>query len=170
MDSRKAKTSPEDAERTIGPRAGPRPRLAARSRAARLGAYRRYARRQPPGRGGRRRPKGARRRRAGPRHPPQRRKGRGENPPRPFGACDAGAFRAAGPAGRPRKDRLGPRTRKRPARGIPPCGPSALAARATSRAKRKAPSASATPCPPAALRCSTLGEGGLNCRVRDGTG
>ena len=35
---------------------------------------------------------------------------------------------------------------------------------------RKAPSASATPCPPAALRCSTLGEGGLNCRVRDGTG
>ena len=37
-------------------------------------------------------------------------------------------------------------------------------------AKRKAPSASATPCPPAALRCSTLGEGGLNCRVRDGTG
>ena len=37
-------------------------------------------------------------------------------------------------------------------------------------AKRKAPSASATPCPPAAWRCSTLGEGGLNCRVRDGTG
>ena len=35
---------------------------------------------------------------------------------------------------------------------------------------RKAPSASATPCPPAASRCSTLGEGGLNCRVRDGTG
>ena len=35
---------------------------------------------------------------------------------------------------------------------------------------RKAPSASATPCPPAAKRCSTLGEGGLNCRVRDGTG
>ena len=38
------------------------------------------------------------------------------------------------------------------------------------RACRKAPSASATPCPPAAWRCSTLGEGGLNCRVRDGTG
>ena len=41
---------------------------------------------------------------------------------------------------------------------------------APERAKRKAPSASATPCPPAASRCSTLGEGGLNCRVRDGTG
>ncbi len=42
--------------------------------------------------------------------------------------------------------------------------------RRSNGADRKAPSASATPCPPAALRCSTLGEGGLNCRVRDGTG
>ena len=42
--------------------------------------------------------------------------------------------------------------------------------RAPLGAYRKAPSASATPCPPAASRCSTLGEGGLNCRVRDGTG
>ena len=42
--------------------------------------------------------------------------------------------------------------------------------RASPGAYRKAPSANATPCPPAALRCSTLGEGGLNCRVRDGTG
>ena len=50
----------------------------------------------------------------------------------------------------------------RPAEGIPPAG--------LIGAKRKAPSASATPCPPAASRCSTLGEGGLNCRVRDGTG
>ena len=29
---------------------------------------------------------------------------------------------------------------------------------------------SATPCPPAAWRCSTFGEGGLNCRVRNGIG
>ncbi len=48
--------------------------------------------------------------------------------------------------------------------------PRALPASAAARAHRKAPSASATPCPPAAWRCSTLGEGGLNCRVRDGTG
>lgn len=52
--------------------------------------------------------------------------------------------------------------RKRPAGGGPPAG--------LLGAYRKAPSASATPCPPAASRCSTLGEGGLNCRVRDGTG
>ena len=59
--------------------------------------------------------------------------------------------------------------KRRRARGetIPP---RALPASAAARAHRKAPSASATPCPPAALRCSTLGEGGLNCRVRDGTG
>ena len=50
----------------------------------------------------------------------------------------------------------------------PPAGPAGL--RGRSRANRKAPSASATPCPPAAWRCSTLGEDGLNCRVRDGTG
>ena len=55
--------------------------------------------------------------------------------------------------------------RKRPAGDGPPAG-----LRRMRRAKRKAPSASATPCPPAASRCSTLGEGGLNCRVRDGTG
>ena len=46
----------------------------------------------------------------------------------------------------------------------------AVPLRASLGAYRKAPSASATPCPPAAWRCSTLGEGGLNCRVRDGTG
>ena len=50
--------------------------------------------------------------------------------------------------------------------------PGACGARGARGARiyRKAPSASATPCPPAASRCSTLGEGGLNCRVRDGTG
>ena len=58
--------------------------------------------------------------------------------------------------------------RKKGPRGNLP--PRALPASAAARAHRKAPSASATPCPPAALRCSTLGEGGLNCRVRDGTG
>ena len=59
-----------------------------------------------------------------------------------------------------RKTRRGPQ-------GLSPAGPS----RRTRRMRiRKAPSASATPCPPAASRCSTLGEGGLNCRVRDGTG
>ena len=55
-----------------------------------------------------------------------------------------------------------PKARKGPQGAVPP--------RASLGAYRKAPSASATPCPPAASRCSTLGEGGLNCRVRDGTG
>ena len=67
---------------------------------------------------------------------------------------------------------------KRPAGATSPlrappgaCGaPPRISSRAEPRKHRKAPSASATPCPPAALRCSTLGEGGLNCRVRDGTG
>ena len=60
------------------------------------------------------------------------------------------------------KPKAGPKTRKGPQGVVPP--------RASLGAYRKAPSASATPCPPAASRCSTLGEGGLNCRVRDGTG
>ena len=80
----------------------------------------------------------------------------------------------------PARKRRRPRARKGPARTCPktqqgpaggpdpPAGPAGL--RGRSRANRKAPSASATPCPPAAWRCSTLGEGGLNCRVRDGTG
>ena len=55
-----------------------------------------------------------------------------------------------------------PQDAERPAGGTSPAG--------LLGADRKAPSASATPCPPAASRCSTLGEGGLNCRVRDGTG
>ena len=84
-----------------------------------------------------------------------------------------------------------PQDAERPARDDPPCGtcsphdagrgpyaPQRRSARPRSHdlckarrgAHRKAPSASATPCPPAAWRCSTLGEGGLNCRVRDGTG
>lgn len=139
----------------------------------------------------------------------------------PLDACDTGTSCAAGPAGRPRADRLGPRTQTG-TQGISPCGsydaicaqpatpPIAIGAgpsggpaaplrpsrggarraaqkpkagpktrkgpqgavppRASLGAYRKAPSASATPCPPAASRCSTLGEGGLNCRVRDGTG
>ena len=60
------------------------------------------------------------------------------------------------------KPKKGPRGDRIPPRALP--------ASAAARAHRKAPSASATPCPPAAWRCSTLGEGGLNCRVRDGTG
>ena len=60
--------------------------------------------------------------------------------------------------------------KRRRARGGDDPPPRALPASAAARANRKAPSASATPCPPAAWRCSTLGEGGLNCRVRDGTG
>ena len=91
-------------------------------------------------------------------------------PRRPFGtqcehaasqgcatACDADGP-AAGAAG---SDRC-LKTQKARRGTIPPAG--------LLGADRKAPSASATPCPPAALRCSTLGEGGLNCRVRDGTG
>lgn len=70
-----------------------------------------------------------------------------------------------------------PKTQRGP-QGEPPlraspgaCGaPPHISSRAEPRKHRKAPSASATPCPPAASRCSTLGEGGLNCRVRDGTG
>lgn len=71
----------------------------------------------------------------------------------------------------------GPETQRGPQGDIPPraspgaCGaPPHISSRAEPRKHRKAPSASATPCPPAAFRCSTLGEGGLNCRVRDGTG
>ena len=70
----------------------------------------------------------------------------------------------------------GPETQRGPQGATSPAGLSRRAVRASGaatpplRAKRKAPSASATPCPPAAFRCSTLGEGGLNCRVRDGTG
>ena len=82
-----------------------------------------------------------------------------------------------GPSRRVRRARpRHPPNANRPARGRSPCGPSRRVRRIqrvssrAARAKRKAPSASATPCPPAALRCSTLGEGGLNCRVRDGTG
>ena len=92
---------------------------------------------------------------------------------------------------RPRMQETEPRTQNEHARSMPPergrgprahalkrkkgprgdrIPPRALPASAAARAHRKAPSASATPCPPAAWRCSTLGEGGLNCRVRDGTG
>ena len=73
------------------------------------------------------------------------------------------------------KPKAGPKTQKA-RRGRSPRGPSRrggrrpVGGRRPIGAYRKAPSASATPCPPAALRCSTLGEGGLNCRVRDGTG
>ena len=59
---------------------------------------------------------------------------------------------------------------RRPSRRMRRASAHLLRARGTAQTHRKAPSASATPCPPAALRCSTLGEGGLNCRVRDGTG
>ena len=86
-----------------------------------------------------------------------------------------GAWRRKGAGPPQRKEQ--PRNAKRPAGGNIPlrASPDEFHARGRSgdaapRAKRKAPSASATPCPPAALRCSTLGEGGLNCRVRDGTG
>ena len=75
---------------------------------------------------------------------------------RPLRPSRGGARRAA------QKPKAGPKTRKGPQGAVPP--------RASLGAYRKAPSASATPCPPAASRCSTLGEGGLNCRVRDGTG
>ena len=75
---------------------------------------------------------------------------------RPLRPSRGGARRAA------QKPKPGPKTRKGPQGAVPP--------RASLGAYRKAPSASATPCPPAASRCSTLGEGGLNCRVRDGTG
>ena len=70
-------------------------------------------------------------------------------------------------ADRPGREATTPARRGEARRGDLPRGP--LPAHAA-RAYRKAPSASATPCPPAASRCSTLGEGGLNCRVRDGTG
>ena len=36
--------------------------------------------------------------------------------------------------------------------------------------REKAPCASEAPYPPAAWRCSTFGDGGLNCRVRNGIG
>ena len=69
-------------------------------------------------------------------------------------------------ADRPAREAATSAKRGEARRGYPPrAPPGACGARI-----RKAPSASATPCPPAASRCSTLGEGGLNCRVRDGTG
>ena len=43
--------------------------------------------------------------------------------------------------------------------------------RAKARPKaREPPVGPAASYPPAALRCSTLGDGGLNCRVRNGSG
>ena len=81
---------------------------------------------------------------------------------RPLRPSRGGARRAA------QKPKAGPKTRKGP-QGMLPLRAS-LGACCARAAYRKAPSASATPCPPAASRCSTLGEGGLNCRVRDGTG
>lgn len=118
---------------------------------------------------------------------PRNKKGRDAEgfPRRPFGtqcehaasqgcatACDADGP-AAGAAGSDRclktqKARRG----NIPLRASPGASgaPARISSRAEARKHRKAPSASATPCPPAALRCSTLGEGGLNCRVRDGTG
>ena len=90
--------------------------------------------------------------------------------------CRAGAVCAATPIGPPAKPRP-PQNAERPAGGTSPAGLSRRMRRTRrmrrpgrAHAYRKAPSASATPCPPAASRCSTLGEGGLNCRVRDGTG
>lgn len=90
----------------------------------------------------------------------------------PAPRCRAGAVCAATPIGPPAKPRP-LQNAERPAGAISPrASPGACAARGArgAHAYRKAPSASATPCPPAASRCSTLGEGGLNCRVRDGTG
>ena len=75
----------------------------------------------------------------------------------------AGPERGRGPV------RIDALKRKKGPRGDP-VPPRALPASRPLARNRKAPSASATPCPPAAWRCSTLGEGGLNCRVRDGTG
>ena len=98
---------------------------------------------------------------------PERRTARQGRPsgraPAPRSAHIAHAPPSAEPPGRERGPQGEPPLRASPGA----CG--ARGARGT-RAHRKAPSASATPCPPAALRCSTLGEGGLNCRVRDGTG
>ena len=70
-----------------------------------------------------------------------------------------------------------PKTQRGPQGNIPPAGPSRrmrrasahLLARGTARVEKRPPRAR-RPALPAALRCSTLGEGGLNCRVRDGTG
>ena len=77
-----------------------------------------------------------------------------------------GAVCAATPIGPDAKPRP-PQNAERPAGEPPPRAPPGACG---ARIYRKAPSASATPCPPAASRCSTLGDGGLNCRVRDGTG
>ena len=103
-------------------------------------------------------------------------------------SCAPCARREAARAGPPKSRSPAPRRAKARRGAVPPRAFSARAARGAPRARpgsggrrpvggrrpigayRKAPSASATPCPPAAWRCSTLGEGGLNCRVRDGTG
>ena len=63
---------------------------------------------------------------------------------------------------RSKKRKKGPAGRRSPA-GLP------AGLRGRSRAKKRPPRAR-RPALPAAWRCSTLGEGGLNCRVRDGTG
>ena len=98
----------------------------------------------------------------------------GRAPGTAIGGCHACAAVGRAP-GRGKAPSGVPQNAEKPAGGAsPPCGPlPAHAAHAAPGARahiRKAPSASATPCPPAAWRCSTLGEGGLNCRVRDGTG
>ena len=110
---------------------------------------RRAAPRRPSGAPSRDAPRARRRRSQGPQTAARR-------------SCAPCARREAARAGPPKSRSPAPRRAKGPQGAVPP--------RASLGAYRKAPSASATPCPPAASRCSTLGEGGLNCRVRDGTG
>ena len=110
---------------------------------------RRAAPRRPSGAPSRDAPRARRRRSQGPQTAARR-------------ACAPCARREAARAGPPKSRSPAPRRAKGPQGAVP--------LRASLGAYRKAPSASATPCPPAASRCSTLGEGGLNCRVRDGTG
>ena len=112
---------------------------------------------------------------APPDNAPRRGEARKGRPP-PCGTCpphDAGRGPYAPQRRSARQRSRDLRKTRRGPQGNLPRGPlPAHAPRAApgASAKRKAPSASATPCPPAASRCSTLGEGGLNCRVRDGTG
>ena len=67
-----------------------------------------------------------------------------------------------------------PNTRSKPPqkKKSPRVGPGARrgAARRRPLWREKAPCASEAPYPPAAWRCSTFGDGGLNCRVRNGIG
>ena len=81
----------------------------------------------------------------------------GAGPCAGWGACMHARIRGRNTPAKAKSPRVGPGARRGAARRRPPW-------------REKAPCASEAPYPPAAWRCSTFGDGGLNCRGRNGIG